>query len=236
LGNKKPYFSICIPTYSYNGKGCDFLEHSFNKIYEQTFKDYEIVISDHSIDNSIKNVCDKWSDKLPIVYILNDKGRGIISPNLNVCLQKSTGKWIKILFQDDFLYDDKSLEITYDYIIKNPTCKWIASYTYVTSDGINIERSFQPRWVDNIWSGNNTIGSPTNITMLNDDVILFDVNLNWLMDVDYYMKMKNKFGDINILDRYTIVNRTSPERLSNNITEKDKNIEIQILKNIYDKS
>ena len=34
--------------------------------------------------------------------------------------------------------------------------------------------------------------------IINKDLLLFDEELNWLMDVDYYMKMKEKFGDVYI--------------------------------------
>ena len=36
--------------------GADYLEYSFNILYQQTFKDFDIVISDNSYDDSIKNV------------------------------------------------------------------------------------------------------------------------------------------------------------------------------------
>ena len=47
--------SICIPTYEMNGMGVEYLEYSFNILYSQTFKDFEIIISDHSESNLIKD-------------------------------------------------------------------------------------------------------------------------------------------------------------------------------------
>ena len=40
---QKPFFSIAIPTYGYNGKGVDFIEHNLNILLEQTFTDFEII-------------------------------------------------------------------------------------------------------------------------------------------------------------------------------------------------
>ena len=72
----KPFFSIAIPTYGYNGNGVDFLNFSLELLYTQTFKDFEVIISDHSIDDTIKEVYNEWSDTLNMVYVVNENGRG----------------------------------------------------------------------------------------------------------------------------------------------------------------
>ena len=103
----KPFFSIAIPTYGYNGRGAEFLEHSLEIILNQTYKDYEIILSDHSTDDTIKNVFNRWKSELNIKYYSNDVGRGIISPNINNAMKYCNGEWIKVLFQDDFLFLSK---------------------------------------------------------------------------------------------------------------------------------
>jgi hypothetical protein len=228
-----PFFSIAIPTYGYDGKGEEFLDFSFEKLHLQTFQDFEIIVSDHSIDNTIKEICDKWSNKIDIKHEFNVRGRGVISPNINEAIKRCNGKWIKILFQDDFLFGDNSLEKHYEFIKKNENVTWFAANTHVTYDGLTISWSFKPKWVDNIWTGNNKIGSPSNITLKNNDLIYFDEDLNWLMDVDYYMKMNKKFGEIKILDDFLIMNRITKERLTNNITQESKNYDLLKLTKRY---
>ena len=58
--------SICIPTYEMKGKGVEYLEYSFNILYSQTYTDFEIIISDHSLSNEIKDLCEQWSQILNI--------------------------------------------------------------------------------------------------------------------------------------------------------------------------
>ena len=79
------------------------------------------------------------------------------------------------------------------------------------------------------------MGCPSNLTIKNKSLLFFDEGLNWLMDVDYYMKMREKFGDAKFLNEYSLVNRISPERLSNNISETIKNNEHEKLKIRYAK-
>jgi hypothetical protein len=230
---KKPFFSIAIPTYGYNGKGVEFIDHSLEILSKQTFKDFEVVISDHSIDDTIKTICNKWNDKLVIKYFRNKNGRGVISPNINNAMVNCTGKWIKILFQDDYLFGEESLAKHYSFIENNEDVIWFAVNTHVTSDGKTIDWSFRPKWVDNIWTGNNQLGCPTNITIKNENLLYFDEDLNWLMDVDYYMKMYRNFGPVKILDEFLLVNRVSPERLTNNLSESEKLSDLEKLTKRY---
>ena len=61
--------SIAIPTYEMLGKGVEFLEYQFNIFLQQSFKDFEVVVSDHSLNESIKALCKKYKDTLNIIYI-----------------------------------------------------------------------------------------------------------------------------------------------------------------------
>jgi glycosyltransferase involved in cell wall biosynthesis len=229
----QPFFSIAIPTYGYNGKGSEFLEFNFEKLSQQTFKDFEIIISDHSTDQTIKDICDKWWGAFNIKYYVNEHGRGIISPNINVAMKKCNGSYIKILFQDDFLYDENALQIQYDFIQNKPKLQWLVSKFYHSNDGKTFYRLFTPKWNDLIWTGNNTMGCPSGITIKNEDLLYFDEGLNWLMDVEYYKRMFNKHGEPLILDEITVVNRTWGERLTDTIKQDLKDKEFNILNSRY---
>jgi hypothetical protein len=228
-----PFFSIAIPAYGYNGKGATYLEHNLSILDNQTFKDFEVIISDHSIDNTIKDVCDKWVNKLNIKYFTTDKGRGYISPNLNVAMSNCTGKWIKILFQDDFLYSSDSLMKMFNYISNQPNI-WFTNEFYHTNDGINMYHHYRPSWVDNIWTGNNTIGCPSVIVVKNEDLIFFDENIDWLMDVDYYKQMFDKHGQPSFMPEITVVNRTNAnDRDSHSFSESQQKNELDRLNKKY---
>jgi hypothetical protein len=217
--------SICIPTYEMNGKGDVFLEHSFNILTIQTYKNFNVVISDHSKSDLIKNLCDKYRDKLEIIYIKNLDNIGNSSANINNAIKHANGKLIKILFQDDFLFNEDSLEITVNEfnIMKD---KWLVSRCEHSYDGYTFVRDFKPHYNDAIHLGNNTISSPSVITILNDKPLLFDENLIWLMDCDYYKRCYIKFGEPKILNAITAVNRIGSHQVSNTLaTQEVKNNE-----------
>jgi glycosyltransferase involved in cell wall biosynthesis len=217
--------SICIPTYEMNGKGDVFLEHSFNILTKQTFKDFNIIISDHSKTDLIKNVCDKYQDKLSIIYLKNLKNIGNSSANINNAIKHATGKMIKVLFQDDFLFNEDSLEITLNNF-DTSKYKWLVSRCEHSYDGQTFVRDFTPRYHKDIYLGDNTISSPSVLTILNETPLLFDENLIWLMDCDYYKQCYINFGEPKILNAITVVNRIGNHQVSNTLaTSEIKNYE-----------
>jgi len=231
--NYSPLVSICIPTYEMKGKGVEYLEHSFQIISSQTYNNIEIIISDHSISNTIRELCDKWGSKLDIKYYLNKNDRGVSSANINNALKKANGDIIKILFQDDFLYDESSIETQLVHFLGNHN-HWLITACAHTNDGMNIFKPHYPKYHDNIQYGENTISSPSVLMFKNENVIEFDENLFWLMDTDYYKRMYDKFGLPSICNYITVVNREHPDQVSNTIaTEERRKIELDYIINKY---
>jgi hypothetical protein len=224
----KPFLSVAIPTWEINGKGVEYLEHSFNILAQQSFTDYEVVISDHSEDNDIERLCNSWSSMMNIKYIKNSYGRGRIAPNINNAIKHSNGVFIKMLFQDDFLYDIDSLQIIFDSIAENQDKDWFITSCVHTDDCIMMYDRMTPYYHDRIYAGINTISCPTVLTVRNDDELpLFDESLNWLVDVEYYKRLYDAYGNPVVVDIICAVNRNSEVRATNIITEKQKQEEIQ---------
>jgi hypothetical protein len=228
------YFSIAIPTYEMNGQGSTFLDFSFQKLNDQVFKNFEIVISDHSISDEIKDLCTKWSDILDIKYVRNTNKIGSSSANVNNAIRNCTGEWIKILFQDDFLFDYESLSKISDFISSSPNSEWIATSCEHSNDGQDMYRPFYPKWDDNIHFGKNTISSPSVICIKNKtNKLYFDEDLIWLMDVEYYKRMYDSYGEPSYIYDIIVVNRTWGNQLTNTIGDEVKSKEKAIIKSRY---
>lgn len=207
------------------GLGSSFLEHSFKILMSQTFKDFEVVVSDHSKTNEIKDLCNKYENHLDIKYFKNTEKIGSSSANLNNAIEKANGKLIKILFQDDFLYNKNSLREIVDFFDLEKD-NWLVTACIHTNDGINFYRPFYPKYHDKIHIGKNTISSPSVLTIKNKQPLKFDENLLWYMDTDYYKRCYEKFGEPKILNKINVVNRAGLHQMTNSlITEKIKNNE-----------
>ena len=231
-----PFFSIAIPTWEINGKGVEYLDYSLNIIAQQTFTDFEVVISDHSQNDDIKNLCETWNKIISVKYYKNDTGRGFIAPNLNNAIKLSRGKYIKILFQDDFLYGTESLMKHYDYLKSREDVNWLVTSCAHTDDGETLYDQMYPKYNDRIYSGYNTISCPTVLTIKNENPILTDESYNWLVDCVYYKNLYDKFGLPHIINELCVINRNSEIRTTNIIGEQKKQEEVNRAILQYDKA
>jgi hypothetical protein len=223
----RKFFSVAIPTWEINGKGVEYLDYSLNIIAQQTFTDFEVVISDHSQNEDIKNLCEQWSQVIDIKYYKNEIGRGSIAPNLNNAIRNSSGKYIKTLFQDDFLYGTESLMKIYDYLKDREDVNWLVTSCAHTDDGEILYDQLYPIYNDKIYSGYNTISCPTVLTIKNENPLLVDESYNWLVDCVYYKNLYDKFGLPHIVNDLCAINRNAEVRTTNMITEQKKQDEVK---------
>jgi hypothetical protein len=196
------------------GLGDIFLKHSFDILLSQTFKDFNVVISDHSESDIIENLCKEYQGKLNISYYRNTIGRGSSSANINNAINKADGTLIKVLFQDDFLYHEKSLEEIVNAFDMSKD-SWLVTACTHSKDGVHFFNPFYPTYNDKIYLGKNTISSPSVLTIKNDHPLLFDEKLLWLMDCDYYERCYRAFGAPHIVNTINVVNRVGDHQVTN---------------------
>jgi glycosyltransferase involved in cell wall biosynthesis len=207
--------TVCIPTYEMRGLGHIYLKESLDILYNQTYKDFEVVICDNSKNSEIKNLCETYTDKLDLHYVANPTGTGL-SSNLNHVIKNkcATGKFIKILAQDDYLYGEKSLEILVNDIDLNND-HWIVTGCIHTKNTKDFFKPFYPRYNRMIHLGNNTIGGLDVLTIRNEDPLLFDESLLWLLDCEYYKRCYDSYGPPKIIPEILAVVRLGEHNITN---------------------
>lgn len=214
-----PLVSICIPTYEMSGIGGSFLQKGLLSILQQTYKNIEVVISDHSQDDEIKNIALNYSNKLNIQYIRNTENRGSSSSNINNAVKKSSGLITKILFQDDWLLDEYSIEYHINnFMISNKI--WSISACAHSNDGETIVDEHQPNFNDNILF-HNTLSSPSTLLLYKEFYENFDTNLLWYMDTDVYFRLYKKYGYPYLFSKICVINRRHPNQITNTLVNND---------------
>lgn len=224
--------SLNIPCYEMSGHGAAHLKESLNVIRTQEcdFSEVEIVISDHSLDDEIELCCREYED-LNIKYFKNSHGRGSMSANLNSCIKHSSGKYIKPLFQDDLFYYSKSLK----HILDNLGDPWMAhEYTHLDGTTGSYYNQRTPFINDNFIGGINTLGPPSVICFVNDGT-LFDEDLSYLMDTEFYHRMMLKYGPPTILQSKTPIGvvRTWSGQTTQSVTQDMIDKELSHIKSKY---
>jgi len=220
--------SICIPTYEMYGKGVQYLNELLDSIEMQTFKDYEIIVSDHSKNNDIETTCSLRNN---VKYFRFDKKYGNISANLNNAINQTQGDIIKPMFQDDkFKEDDLQFDFL-NYLFCCTDYKWMIydSLNFGTKNELFIPNN--PLDLYELAQGNNTYGCPSAVAWRNCD-LRFDENLIWLMDCDFYVQLIQKYrSPLNVSQPVLI--REHPNQLTHHITGSQILIEREYLSYKY---
>lgn len=210
--NKK--ISICIPTWEQYGFGEKFLTKLLFTIKDQTYRNFEVVISDHSKSEELVKVVQEFESFFEITYVKNENKRGNSPHNTNNAILHSKGDIIKIMFQDDFFYTEDALQ-KINTSFTNDEVKWVVNGCNHT----DLENSFYynfmiPYWNPSIYKGVNTISSPSVLSFIQGTNIFFDENLEMLMDCEIYYNLYSKFGLPYVIKDTLITNRSHPTQIS----------------------
>ena len=96
---RRPEVSILIPAYR-----PDFLDLCIACALNQTFSDFEIIISDDSIGDVVGSIVSKWMDKR--IRYRSNPTRQVLGANRDFLLQNARGKYVKFLFDDDMIFSN----------------------------------------------------------------------------------------------------------------------------------
>lgn len=96
--NIRTRFSIVVPTYETNEI---FAKEMIRSVLNQTYPNFELVISDSSASDKVEKVVRSFDDER-ITYIRNTENRGI-AENTNVGIRVASGQYIGLLDHDDLL-------------------------------------------------------------------------------------------------------------------------------------
>lgn len=94
-----PLVSICMPTYN----GAAFIEETLASALNQTYQNFEIIITDDQSSDETVAICEAYAKKDSRIKVFkNSKNLGLVG-NWCTCVEKANSKWVKFLFQDDLL-------------------------------------------------------------------------------------------------------------------------------------
>ncbi len=210
-----------------HGEGAALLTRSFDILSKQTLKDFEVVITDNSENDFIKDLCsNEQYSSLQIQYYKNPR-KGM-AQNTNDAIKRASGSLIKILYQDDFLADEYSLE----KIVQNFTGQWLV--TGCKSDKKTWRTWLRgathlPRYTNTIRFGKNTIGSPSVLTIKNEEPLLFDETMTWVLDCDYYVRLHESYGPPTLLNEVNVVIGVGKHQTTNHLTDAIKQKECEYM-------
>jgi glycosyltransferase involved in cell wall biosynthesis len=94
-----PTVSICLPVWN----GEEYLPEAIESVLNQSFADFELLISDDSSDDASLEIIKGYANGDSRIRFWSNERRLGIFANLNRCMERSRGQFIKLFAQDDLL-------------------------------------------------------------------------------------------------------------------------------------
>jgi glycosyltransferase involved in cell wall biosynthesis len=171
MAELKPQISICIPTYN----GEKFIARTIQSVLDQTFSNFEIIISDDgSIDKTLEIVRSFNDPRIVRVDALSKVGA---EANWNNSVANARADLVKLVCQDDLLYEQclqtefeaMSLSANQDAVFcfslrdfVTPKDRFIKGRRIANSDQKKLSKTQMLRKI--VRSGGNPIGEPMAVT------------------------------------------------------------------------
>ena len=116
--------SVLTPTYN----SLSYLKETLDSLFSQTYRDFELIIcndSENDKDELPKFLEANYSEfKNKIKYEQNEKNLGY-ALNMRKCFEKSEGKIVFLLAQDDLILDPNLFSKTIEIYENNPTVGFV---------------------------------------------------------------------------------------------------------------
>lgn len=207
-----PTVSVLIPSYNHE----KFVKECIQSILDQTFQDFEIVITDDGSTDRTVEIIESFDDpRITLFKHSINKGACIATNN---CILNSSGKYISMLSSDDAWYPEK-LEVQVRYLDKHPEIaavfgkvEWIdeesnpitdKSFPYM--DLFDVENRTRFDWLRFFFEQGNSLCHPCSLIRRDvyDDVGFFNPDYGSLPDFDMWIRICLKY-EIEVLDQQLI--------------------------------
>lgn len=226
-----PKISICIPAY----KQADKLEKLLHSIENQTYRDFEVIVTDDSPNDEVRDLC-LMGFNFPLFYYKNSEIKG--SPdNWNEAISYANGDWIKLVHHDDYFNSNIALQ---EFLTMSEEYPQI-EYFFCATNILDSKSGEQFPYVVNLDHVNrisefpaflfhkNLIGAPSTSFFKRSVGSKYDKKLIWLVDIEYYNRIIQSYK-IKFIDKYLITTVISNEQLT---TALKNNKEFEIKEFLY---
>ena len=191
MSEGQPYFSICMPAY----KQPEMIRRLLDSIQKQSFRDFEVIITDDSPGNEVEEIAESFKSFLKLRYYKNIKPLGT-PENWNQAIRYAKGKWIKLIHQDDWFASDQSLETFYRFTKDDSD----SSFFFSAFSNIDAESGKIDLVNCNLWQlfllrisplhlfKKVYVGNPSCTLVKNDQKLFYDLRLKFVVDFEYYIR------------------------------------------------
>lgn len=185
-----PQISICIPAF----KNKAFLERLLDSIKIQSYRHFEVIVTDDSPDDALRELCNSYTTYFDLRYFKNQTNLNT-PENWNEAVRQAKYEWIKIVHDDDWFVDGSSLDRYARAVIQNPDAHFFFSaYQNIYFD----QQRTQKMRLSSFWKmslksnpeillSRNVIGPPS-VTLYKKTNLSYDRTMKYVVDIDFYTR------------------------------------------------
>lgn len=191
-----PRVSVCIPAY----RQTRYLRRALDSLREQTFRDFEIVVTDDSPDDEVEVFLKNYEFGPRLRYFRNAAPLGT-PENWNESVRRSTGELIKILHHDDWLTQPDSLAKLVAALDAQPDADFAFCASVATNADTGAVRDTNrptaaqvarlQRHPEELFAGNR-IGAPSATLYRRRVGLAYDPRIKYTVDTDFYIRLLRK--------------------------------------------
>jgi glycosyltransferase involved in cell wall biosynthesis len=199
-----------------------FLERLLSSIADQTFKNYEVVITDDSPDDTVERYISSFTKLPQIKYFRNNPALGT-PENWNEGIRRATGNWIKIMHDDDWFATPSALQEFHNAAVANPACLFFFSAFQNVIHHSGQVSIVKCNWLDLIilkWNALHLfkrvyVGNPSCTFIRRDVDELYDSRFKFVVDFEYYIRVIKKLDSYFYLNKVLINVGFNDEQVTN---------------------
>lgn len=171
------------------------MKRCLDSLVSQAFKDFEVILSDDSPDDSVLQIAETYKNVLSIQYFKNNPALGTPA-NWNFAMQKAQGKYIKLMHDDDWFASPNALKKYFEALESNPETDFCfaAFYNVDLKKAVSrpvfcssLLRSLLRKDRYNLFK-RNFIGPPSVVFQRNNRTDWYDAHFKWLVDFEGYIR------------------------------------------------
>ncbi len=222
--------SICIPTYNQT----EFLKKNLESIRQQTYKNFEVIITDDSTNDAVKKEVESFFASFSCEYTYHKNEQGLGSPaNWNKAISLAKGEYIKIMHHDDWFTNETSLGLFVNALESNSMADFAFSSTSIydvtgQTYSTNVPDSAFLMQLKNdplVLFNCNKIGAPSATIYRNSTTTRFDEKMSYLVDIDFYIQILKQNPNYVFIHELLITNTSN---YPHQVTSSSINKEVQI--------
>lgn len=129
---QQPLVSIVVISYN-QGK---YIRENLDSIKAQTYQNIELIVGDDASQDDSVEVFEAWLEEngYPTVFKNYHKANTGLATMLNECIEKATGKYVKLIAADDFLHPESIEKCVAKLEEAGEECGMVFTDTYIINE------------------------------------------------------------------------------------------------------